>query len=845
MKKLIPFTLFLFSYINTFCNQLPTFVIENKPKWKTDIQLSISNIDFSDKGQISYLLLDFQQNEQIKEYSYRYCYRMNNEQGVKENSLIYINFDPSYEKLAINKVVLHRDGEDINKLDYKKVDIFRNEENADRLIYDGTYSAMIIVDDVRVGDVLEYEYTLKGSNPLFKDFFYWNVQQAYTQEVFQIYREIRIPKKYEIKTKSVSNGIPPEIIEKQETTNLVWDIKNVDAKFIDSDIPSWHNAYPSFEITNFKNWNQVRNFSKKLYRFDIETPHLDKWLKDQQFTNTQKDIVNIIRFVQNDIRYLGLESGIHSHMPHNPDQVLKQRFGDCKDKSYLLSIILRKIGLKAWPAYVNTKHKKHTNLYVESPFAFNHAIVKFIFQDKIYWIDPTHSFYGGTLENYCSPRFGKTLVLDDSESDSLEQIPLKGIGSVKIVEDYWFIDSISDVLYTVKSTYRDRMANIKRQYHFNNSLAENKNSYLNFCSNYYPNLRWRNDTSLIITDEKDKNILEVKEEYYVPNLWTKSGIDSVELYATIYPYNLYEYLSYSNDQVRSMPMFVFHPIDTELTINLHYPKYKKLGFSSEKDSVINDSYRFSYNSYLDQRNHTYTINYKYRSLKDHVNVNETKKYFEDYNRLSELCEEYIQWGINNPGLFKWFKPSIFISLCFLMLIFGFARKLYKIDYASTNSPLPPKKFGGWLILPIIGLYITPIAISYQVYNIGYYNHSLWNSFLQLSPNQPFTIGSIFFFELLFNISLIFFSIFLIILLHQKRSSFPRIYIWFRLFSVVGVILDVVMSSYFLSMDIDSDDIRNITSEIIGSAIWIPYFLYSERVKQTFTKTLYSSQNNIE
>ena len=37
----------------------------------------------------------------------------------------------------------------------------------------------------------------------------------------------------------------------------------------------------------------------------------------------------VINFVQNDIRYMGIEQGIGSIKPFTPEQVVKQRFGDC------------------------------------------------------------------------------------------------------------------------------------------------------------------------------------------------------------------------------------------------------------------------------------------------------------------------------------------------------------------------------------------------------------------------------------------------------------------------------------------------------------------------------------
>ena len=48
-----------------------------------------------------------------------------------------------------------------------------------------------------------------------------------------------------------------------------------------------------------------------------------------------------VNFVQNEIRYMGIETGKYSHKANSPEKVFKQRYGDCKDKSLLLASILK------------------------------------------------------------------------------------------------------------------------------------------------------------------------------------------------------------------------------------------------------------------------------------------------------------------------------------------------------------------------------------------------------------------------------------------------------------------------------------------------------------------------
>ncbi|TKG95745.1 DUF3857 domain-containing protein [Puteibacter caeruleilacunae] len=816
--------------INTAA-QLPKVKIEQTPVWKTPIKLDLNaSHNHEDDGSITYLLLDWQENEIKREYNYRYCFRLNNEEGVQSNSQLYFSFDPTYQKLAINKIIIHRNNKQINKLSLNKVEVMRNEEQADRLLYDGTYSAMVILDDMRVGDIIEYEYTIKGYNSIFGDHIYGYTRLGYTQGVKHLYKSFILPPERVVNIHPINHGQQPEIEVTKSHKRIYWNIKDLEPKFEDQDIPIWYNSYPACEVSSYKDWNEVRDFTRRLYPFDTPTPRLDKYIKQHGFSATAEDIMDLINFVQDEIRYLGMEMGENSHKPHHPEKVFKQRFGDCKDKSYLLCTLLRKCGVQAWPALVNTTYRRFTDERAPSPFAFNHVIVKFIYDDNTYWVDPTNSLQKGNLELLCFPSYEKALVLDN-DNEIFETIPRTNPGNIVIRENFWFKDSIADVLYDVTTNYYGRKANATRNDQAGNSIAETKNHYLNFCSNYYNNLEWDKQTGLKIEDDTTLNNIQIQENYVIKEFWQHTEEDSIEFYASFYPYNLYEYLDYSKDQVRTMPLAIAYPVHVKHSLILHFPSYKNVGFSNQKDSVINSVFRFVYSTKIDRKNKIYTINYEYETLKDHVPVSEIKQYFKDYDKLSDLCGETITWGVDEDVPFKPFTAGLFISLLFMALLVYIFRKLYKVDYPAITPLSHSRAIGGWMIIPLIGLYFTPLAAAYLIFDIGFFNEATWQAFQALDTGAPFSMGGIFFFELLFNLALIGTAVFLIILFHQRRTSLPRFYVWFRAIALAGLILDTVLSSYYVS--VEPADVESLTRTVINAAIWIPYFLFSERVKDTF------------
>lgn len=171
----------------------------------------------------------------------------------------------------------------------------------------------------------------------------------------------------------------------------------------------------------------------------------------------------VLRFVQDEIRYLGIELGRHSHLPNPPARVLERRFGDCKDKSLLLCTALNALGIEAYPALVNTEAGRTLAERQPSPFAFDHVIVRARLDGKVYWLDATVPQQRGPLSGLPSPEYERALVVRQG-SGELEEIPLLSSASpTTSVKDVYTVESYDlPVLLEVITTYREADADAAR-----------------------------------------------------------------------------------------------------------------------------------------------------------------------------------------------------------------------------------------------------------------------------------------------------------------------------------------------------------------------------------------------
>lgn len=149
----------------------------------------------------------------------------------------------------------------------------------------------------------------------------------------------------------------------------------------------------------------------------------------------------------------------------------------------------------------------------------------------------------------------------------------------------------------------------------------------------------------------------------------------------------------------------------------------------------------------------------------------------------------------------------------------------------------PQSIDGWLIIVLIGLAITPIRLLILVFKDIF---PVINS--DIINNNPALKGMIYG-EVIINLIFVAFSIFLFLLMFKKLKIFPSLMIIYLLSNLFFVVLDMIVGSQIPIIQqhgLNESSIIELSRTIIGSAIWVPYFNFSKRVKNTFIN---STSNN--
>jgi len=801
---------------------------------------------------VYYLLSDIQQRiSKTDRMSFRRVVATAlNERGVETLGHVEVGFDPSYQTLMLHAVTIHRDGRAIKKLSVPTVRVLQREKELEYRIFDGTKTANVFIDDLRVGDTVEYSYSLTGSNSVFANRQFGRVDLQWSVPVAHAYRRLLVPAGREISLKQRNSAAAPRISETSEGREYVWEASDQPPVQVESNAPAWFDPYAAVEWSEFDSWRAVARWAEPLYRVPPQASPALQAVVDQiaaSSTDPGERLLATLRFVQREIRYLGVEVGPGSHAPNPPQLVMERRFGDCKDKSMLTVSLLRRLGIEAQPALVHTALREAIAELSPSPAAFNHVIVRARVAGKDYWLDPTRSPQQGALDTVAQANFGAALVVD-AASETLAAMP--GPSKEQSKREVEIVFDMREgydkpVRMTVTSTAHGAAADGVRSMLASQSPTELQKHYLNFYAHYYPKISVAEPFSP--SDDKRWNETMIIEKYLVSELWKKNPDSQRDEFAIHVP-DLRQLLELPRETIRKAPLALAHPVDLTLTTSVLLPD--RWAIKPDLDQVKDPA--FDFEQRVTATANSFKMINRFVSRADHVAAADVERYTANLEKARSVTGYRLYRGGAGvpaaPGVAGIAAVPLLVGVLALALWSWLGWKLYRFDPAPAAVPSTPfgrslRGIGGWLVLVALGIIASPLRILYDMSTeLPAYAADRWALLTTAGANGYHPAwGPLLVFELMANIGLLVASLVVLGLFFKKRSSLPRVFIGFMVSAVVVQLIDVGMMSVVRAMGADLPDAAGTNATfartIVGAMIWCAYFVKSERVKMTFVERL--------
>lgn len=823
--------------------------IERPASWVAVHEVDITPA--SQRDQISqglyYLLSDTQVRigNDSREIFYRFAMLVVNESGLAPAAHIEMHFDPLFQALTINSIDVIRDGQRINKLKLSDFMLLHREKELDYQVLNGELSATFTLDDIRVGDVIDYSYTINGHNPVFGGRHSGQFDLQWNVPVKQVYAAIELPHARKIQILEKNGAPKPRIVETNTIRRYEWSATDTIALSKETDTPGWYDPYARVEWSEFPGWNAVADWGHQLYA----NKHGGSAVKaiatklEAEHKTVEARAIAALRFVQTEIRYLSVAIGKGSYAPSSPDAVLNRRFGDCKDKSLLLIAILEHLGVKATPALVNSWLKRGVHKSLPSPLAFNHVLVQVELPVRTLWMDPTQSLQGGTIGNIIQPDFGVALLLNNKTESLVPMITgstnsRRSLRSIKATLDLRQ-GYESPAEYSVFSTFEGLAADTIRASFLVNSRDDLLKNYRNFYDGYFPGIKAIGD--IVYEDDLNANRVITTETYEIPTFWMFSETRK-RREGFVYAPEVEWLLRTPNSAERSLPLAQTYPMEIYQTTHI---------LLSEKFSIVEDAQKVNDTAFEFERrvvrvqDNEFLLHDSFITKTDEIAPEAASDYFANLAKAREAASFVLtRRGEGHDGStfierINW--VIVALALCFLGGWSWLASKAYRYDPAPQADKANKQIAGikGGLVLLAIGLIISPFRLAFSMLDIvPSYSLDTWLALTSRSGDAynplwaPILIA-----ELAGNIGSLVFIVLLLLLFFRRRTNFPNVFIAYGIYGVLLLSADIAAMNAMPKFD-EKVILETTVATIrlaVWSLFWSAYLKRSVRAKSTFTK----------
>ncbi len=613
-----------------------------------------------------YLLVDDQVRigtDQAQRYAHT-TYRIVTREGLDGLSRLEVGFDPAWAVVRVHHLRVWRDQAWHDRLEGTHATVIREESSLWQHIFDGTRKLVVVMPDVRVGDIVDVAWSVDGLDPVFDQHYGEGWPMAWGVPTER--RQLRLAWSPERSLQLRGFGVesPSTGALDDGWSEARWDLSHRLPVVEEYELPLGYNPYAWVQASDFEDWADVVDWSERVYALPGPAHPQVQALADQLWAQTGETgafLLAVTRWVQDEVRYFGMEVGDASHVPHSPPLVLQRRYGDCKDKSLLLIALLRARGLEAWPALVSRQHQESIGTMLPSPTVFDHVVVVARVGERELWLDATENDQGGSLEDGWIPAFGKALVVAPGIR-GLSDVPLPTLpmGRATVRHVYDLQDDPDQPDLMVETSFEGHRAEEMRRMLADIRLTRLQEDFLDHYAQL--GVLVRPSAQLSIRDDRDANLLELREHYSMGDAWQilKPGVEELWLP----PASIFDWLPVPSGPRR-------YPLSLPIGLDEHEQISVRTDPSWDLESidakVENPWFVFEASTVLEEG--SVDLTYRLRVLRDRVTPDEVAGYQAAVQEVQELRGYALQRGETG-----WQVPWDLIEniLAFLVAIFAVA-----------------------------------------------------------------------------------------------------------------------------------------------------------------------------
>ncbi len=427
---------------------------------------------------------------------YHTLVRLNNAAAVEEQGECRILFQPEFQTLILNEARVHTArGETI---DIRPEHIHLRDMNTDYQVYSTAREAIISFPGLTVGDVLEMQWTVKGRDPEFAP--QWVAHHVFNETdaesvsqgdssdypIYQAAMSVTIPNGRTLRHAAFGRPLIANISETATTRTYAWSTTELLPPPLEDPEVTRENFQVGVACSTFDSWDAVAQWEIALRKGRTDcTPEIRALVQKltKGLPTLTEQVRALCRFVRSDMRYLSRGHGEYGNRPHPPGEVLANRFGDCKDKTQLLAVMLRELNVPVEYVVLLAEGSGQMLAEVPSPIA-DHIFLRVTVDGKSHWVDPTGIWCGwNQLREDCQ---GRPALIFNEQGGRFELLPeLKPEDCRIVCEAELTVDTDTKARMKVRQTFHGLAAADLRIRWLGKPARNRRDRFLKEFENYY------------------------------------------------------------------------------------------------------------------------------------------------------------------------------------------------------------------------------------------------------------------------------------------------------------------------------------------------------------------------
>ncbi len=305
---------------------------------------------------------------------------------------VAIVWNPASGTPTVHRLRVHREGTVIDVLETNEFEILRREDQLEQSMLDGLLTAVLRVPDLRVGDDIEFAFTVPLHDPTFKN---QNSGVLALADSLPGGR-LRLGLSWvdgEEPTVAIPEGLKQYTSRGKDSLQIL--VENAPTVSAPKDAPPRYGWHRMAQYSDFADWQSISRRFEPMFtqaaELAADSPIKQEAARIASAHSSKRDQAEAaLDLVQRQVRYVYVGLGGGNYMPATAEETWDRRYGDCKGKTTLLMALLNELGIEAEAVLVNNQGGDDgADERLPSPALFDHILVRANIDGEALWMDGT------------------------------------------------------------------------------------------------------------------------------------------------------------------------------------------------------------------------------------------------------------------------------------------------------------------------------------------------------------------------------------------------------------------------------------------------------------------------